>query len=177
VRCPFCHHADDRVVDSRTSREGRAVRRRRECLRCTRRFTTYEYIEERPLTVFKRDGESEPYDRRKLLRSIQIACAKRPITSAEIDTLVEAIEREMDHREDAEVSSEELGRMVMERMRSRDHVAYVRFASVYRNFQDPEEFYQEIRDLAEKEAQSELRRFQRELPLQPEKETEAAETG
>ena len=151
------------------------MRRRRECLRCTRRFTTYEYIEERPLTVFKRDGESEPYDRRKLLRSIQIACAKRPITSAEVDTLVEAIERELDHREDAEVTSEELGRMVMERLRARDHVAYVRFASVYRNFQDPEEFYQEIRDLAEKEAQTELRRFQRELPLQPEKETEGAE--
>lgn len=165
------------MVDSRTSREGRAVRRRRECLRCTRRFTTYEYIEERPLTVHKRDGESEPYDRRKLLTSIQIACAKRPITPAEIDTLVEGIERELDHREDAEVSSEELGRMVMERMRSRDHVAYVRFASVYRNFQDPEEFYQEIRDLAEKDAQVQVRRFQRELPLQPDEETEAADAG
>ena len=163
------------MVDSRTSREGRAVRRRRECLRCSRRFTTYEYIEERPLTVFKRDGESEPYDRRKLLRSIQIACAKRPITGAEIDTLVEAIERELDHREDADVASEELGRMVMDRLRSRDHVAYVRFASVYRNFQDPEEFYQELRDLADKEAQTEVRRFQRELPLQPDEETEAAD--
>ena len=177
MRCPFCQHLEDRVVDSRSSREGRAVRRRRECMACARRFTTYEYIEERPLTVFKRDGESEPYDRRKLLRSIQIACAKRPITSAEVDTLVEAIERELDHREDAEVTSEELGRMVMERLRSRDHVAYVRFASVYRNFQDPEEFYREIRDLAEKEAQTEVRRFQRELPLQPEKETEGAEAG
>ena len=177
MRCPFCHHGDDRVVDSRTSREGRAVRRRRECLRCSRRFTTYEYIEERPLTVHKRDGESEPYDRRKLLLSIQIACAKRPITPAEIDTLVEAIERELDHREEAEVSSEELGQMVMERLRSRDHVAYVRFASVYRNFQDPEEFSRELRDLAARVAETEVRRFQRELPLQPDEETEAADAG
>jgi transcriptional repressor NrdR len=177
MRCPFCHHQDDRVVDSRTSREGRAVRRRRECLRCSRRFTTYEYIEERPLTVFKRDGESEPYDRRKLLRSIQIACAKRPITAAEVDTLVESLERELDRREEAEVGSKEIGEMVMERLKTRDHIAYVRFASVYRNFQDPEEFYEELRDLADRTAQSEVARFQRELPLNPDEETEAPDAG
>ncbi len=127
--------------------------------------------------MHKRDGESEPYDRRKLLLSIQIACAKRPITPAEIDTLVEAIERELDHREEAEVTSEELGKMVMDRLRSRDHVAYVRFASVYRNFQDPEEFYRELRDLADREVQTEVRRHQRELPLQPHEETEPPDAG
>lgn len=165
MRCPFCHHSDDRVVDSRTSREGRAVRRRRECLRCGRRFTTYEYIEERPLQIFKRDGEAEPYDRRKLLRSIQIACAKRPISPAEIDTLVEDIERDLDRRDDTEVRSGEIGEMVMGRLKTRDHIAYVRFASVYRNFQDPTEFYDELKDLADRSAQTEIRRYQQELPL------------
>jgi transcriptional repressor NrdR len=165
VRCPFCHHTDDRVVDSRTSREGRAVRRRRECLRCQRRFTTYEYIEERPLQVLKRDGEREPYDRRKLLRSIQIATAKRPVSNTDVDAVVEEIERELDRRESGEVTTREVGEMVMERLKSRDHIAYVRFASVYRDFQDPEEFLQEFRELAERRAQVELSRYQRELPL------------
>ncbi len=165
MRCPFCHHQDDRVVDSRTSREGRAVRRRRECLRCQRRFTTYEYIEERPLQVLKRDGETEPYDRRKLLRSIQIACAKRPVSPAEIDTVVEDIERSLDQRDASEVRSGEVGEMVMERLKARDHIAYVRFASVYRNFSDPGEFYEEIKDLADRSARTELSRYQAELPL------------
>src|SRR5688572_5788363 len=165
MRCPFCHHQDDRVVDSRTSREGRAVRRRRECLRCQRRFTTYEYIEERTVVVQKRDGETEAYDRRKLLRSIQVAVAKRPISPAEVDALVEDIERALDRREDGAASSEDIGSMVMERLKIRDHIAYVRFASVYRNFQDAEEFYQELKELAEREAQAEVRRFQAELPL------------
>jgi transcriptional repressor NrdR len=165
VRCPFCHHTDDRVVDSRTSREGRAVRRRRECLRCQRRFTTYEYIEERPLQVLKRDGEREPYDRRKLLRSIQIATAKRPVSNTDVDAVVEEIERELDRRESGEVTTREMGEMVMERLKSRDHIAYVRFASVYRDFQDPEEFLHEFRELADRRAQAELSRYQRELPL------------
>lgn len=176
MRCPFCHHADDRVVDSRTSREGRAVRRRRECLRCGRRFTTYEYIEERPLTVTKRDGETDAYDRRKLLRSIQIACAKRPLSNADIDAMVEDIERDLDRREDGAVESRELGGMVMERLKSRDHIAYVRFASVYRNFQDPTEFYDELRDLAERSARNEMKRFQEELPLDPEDGTGEGES-
>jgi transcriptional repressor NrdR len=175
MRCPFCHHADDRVVDSRTSREGRAVRRRRECLRCGRRFTTYEYIEERPLTVAKRDGEMDPYDRRKLLRSIQIACAKRPVSNADIDAIVEDIERDLDRREDGAVESRELGGMVMERLKSRDHIAYVRFASVYRNFQDPTEFYEELRDLADRSARTEMKRYQEELPLDPSAAAEPAD--
>jgi transcriptional repressor NrdR len=166
VRCPFCHHTDDRVVDSRSVREGRAVRRRRECLRCERRFTTYEYIEERPLQVFKRDGEREPYDRRKLLTSIRIATAKRPVSLAETELLVEEIERELDRRETGEVGSGEIGGMVMERLKQRDHIAYVRFASVYRNFQDPEEFYHEFRELAERQTERELRQQHYELPLE-----------
>jgi transcriptional repressor NrdR len=177
MRCPFCHHQDDRVVDSRTSREGRAVRRRRECLRCGRRFTTYEYIEERTLVVQKRDGETEAYDRRKLVHSIQVAVAKRPISPTEVESLVEDIERELDRREEATASSEEIGGMVMDRLKTRDHIAYVRFASVYRNFQDAEEFYDELRELAEREAQAEVRRFQAELPLAGAGESEPAAEG
>lgn len=165
MRCPFCNHSEDRVVDSRTSREGRAVRRRRECLQCDRRFTTYEYVEERPLQVVKRGGESEPYDRRKLLRSIEVAAAKRPVGAAEIDALIEEIERDLDRSDALEVESRQLGEMVMERLKARDHIAYVRFASVYRNFQDLTEFYEELKDLDARAAQRELLRYQRELPF------------
>lgn len=165
MRCPFCHHQDDRVVDSRTSREGRAVRRRRECLRCGRRFTTYEYIEERTVQVLKRDGETEPFEHRKLLKSIEIASAKRPITPAEIETVVEDIERELDRRETSELASSEIGEMVMQRLKDRDQIAYVRYASVYRNFADVQEFEEELRELRDLAALREVRRFQRELPL------------
>lgn len=153
------------MVDSRTGREGRAVRRRRECLGCGRRFTTYEYIEERPLQVRKRAGEVEPYDRRKLLRSIQVACAKRPVGPNEIEAMVEDIERTLDRSDTTQVASQTIGEMVMERLKTHDHIAYVRFASVYRNFQDLTEFYDEIKDLDAKSAQRELRRYQQELPL------------
>lgn len=153
------------MVDSRASREGRAVRRRRECLQCARRFTTYEYIEERPLQVVKRNGEIEPYDRRKLLTSIQVATAKRPVAAVDIDAMVEEIERALDQSDTAAIESRQLGELVMNRLKVRDHIAYVRFASVYRNFQDLTEFYEELRDLDERTTQSELRRYQAELPL------------
>lgn len=172
MRCPYCNALEDRVVDSRMSQEGRAVRRRRECVNCGRRFTTYEYIEERPLQVVKRSGEIEPYDRRKLLTSIQVAAAKRPIAGAEIDAIVEDIERVLDRSDSTEFNSRDLGEMVMERLKGRDHIAYVRFASVYRDFQDLTAFYEELRYLDERNAQRELRRYQAELPLDP--ETEAA---
>ena len=168
MRCPFCHHVEDRVVDSRSSREGRAVRRRRECLQCGRRFTTYEYIEERPLQVVKRGGEIEPYDRRKLLHSIEVAAAKRPIGAVQVDGIVEEIEHALDRSDATEVESRRLGEMVMERLKARDHIAYVRFASVYRNFQDLTEFYEELKDLDARQAQKELRRYQRELPFEAE---------
>jgi transcriptional repressor NrdR len=167
MRCPFCHHLEDRVVDSRASREGRAVRRRRLCMRCERRFTTYEYVEERPLQVLKRGGELEPFDRRKLLQSIEIACAKRPVGAAAIDAMIEDIERVLDQADSGEVESRALGELVMQRLRAHDHIAYVRFASVYRNFQDLTEFYDEIKELDARSAQVELRRYQRELPLPP----------
>ena len=155
-------------MDSRSSREGRAVRRRRECLECGRRFTTYEYIEERPVQVVKRSGEIEPYDRRKLLTSIQVAAAKRPIATAEIDAIVEDIERVLDRSDSTEFLSHDLGEMVMERLKGRDHIAYVRFASVYRDFQDLTAFYEELRHLDERNAHREIRRYQAELPLEVE---------
>lgn len=135
------------MVDSRTSRRGRAIRRRRECVSCGRRFTTYETVEEEPLSVRKRTGEVEPYDRSKLRASIQIACAKRPVSMAEIDALVDAVEAELEEADAPEVSSREIGEMVMARLRSLDQVSYVRFASVYRNFQDTTEFMEEVREL------------------------------
>jgi len=140
------------------------VRRRRECIRCGRRFTTYEYIEERPLQVRKRDGEVEPYDRRKLLRSVQIACVKRPVSPTDIDSMLEDIERILDRSEEAAVPSGLLGEMVMERLKTRDHIAYVRFASVYRNFQDLTEFYDELKDLDARRAELEVKRYQLPLP-------------
>ena len=163
MRCPYCHDTEDRVVDSRTSREGRAIRRRRECVGCGRRFTTYEVVEERPVQVIKSDETVESFDREKLLRSIRLPCVKRPITGAEIEEMVDAIEDELSGRD--QIPSRELGELVMAELRERDYVAYVRFASVYRNFQDIEEFVEELEDLNEARARLEARKNQEELPL------------
>jgi transcriptional repressor NrdR len=165
MRCPFCQALEDRVVDSRTSQEGRAIRRRRECLACSRRFTTYEYVEERPLLIAKRDGSSQAYDRQKLLKSIQLPCAKRPITGSEIELMVNVVEDGLARLNADEVPSDKLGELVMEQLRARDYVAYVRYASVYRNFQDLDEFYEELKDLSAKQARAALSRSQVELPL------------
>lgn len=165
MRCPFCSGTDNRVVDSRVSREGRAVRRRRECLACHRRFTTYEYVEERPLLVVKRDGTTERYDRRKVVQSIELPCVRRPITHEEIEAMVDEIEDELARRGEDEVESRVIGELVMERLKARDHVAYVRFASVYRNFQDLEEFYEELRDLTARRVRAALSEGQAELPF------------
>jgi transcriptional repressor NrdR len=156
---------DNRVVDSRVSREGRAVRRRRECLSCNRRFTTYEYVEERPLVVVKRDGATERYDRTKVFQSIARACAKRLISTAEIDAMVEAIDDAVARRAEDEIDSHVIGELVMDQLKGKDHVAYVRFASVYRNFQDLEEFYDELRDLSARRARAAQKEGQEELPL------------
>jgi transcriptional repressor NrdR len=163
MRCPYCHETEDRVVDSRTSREGRAIRRRRECLSCSRRFTTYEEIEERPVQVIKSDGTVEAFDRAKLLRSLRLPCVKRPVTEAEIEAMVDAIEDDLSSRD--QIPSRELGELGMAQLRERDYVAYVRFASVYRNFQDIEEFVEELEDLNEARARLEQRKNQQELPL------------
>jgi transcriptional repressor NrdR len=165
MRCPFCHQDNDRVVDSRTSQEGRAVRRRRECVACGRRFTTYEVVEGRQLLVAKRDGSTEPFDRRKVVQSIQLSCAKRPVTAAEIEEMADAIEDALGKRGGDDVASHVVGELIMERLKARDHVAYVRFASVYRNFQDLDEFYEELRDLSARRARAALNETQVELPL------------
>jgi transcriptional repressor NrdR len=156
---------EDRVVDSRTSREGRAVRRRRECISCGRRFTTYEYVEERPLHILKRDGSSQKYDREKLVGSVRLSSAKRPITGEEIEELADRIEDALGRMGVDEVESRVLGDLVMDELKTVDYVAYVRYASVYRNFQDLDEFYEELRDLTARRARAAMGKSQTELPL------------
>lgn len=141
------------------------MRRRRECVSCGRRYTTYEYVEERPLHILKRDGASEKYDREKLVRSIRLSSAKRPIATDEIEAMADAIEDALSRTGTDEVESRELGALVMDQLKARDYVAYVRYASVYRNFQDLDEFYEELRDLTARRARAALGRSQTELPL------------
>jgi len=140
MRCPYCGSEEDHVVDSRPTQEGKAIRRRRECLRCGRRFTTFERYEERPLMVIKKDGRREPFDRNKVLQGMVIACRKRPVSMETLEKAVEEIEHEIQNRMEAEISSVEIGRMVMQKLLEIDPVAYVRFASVYEEFQDPQQF-------------------------------------
>jgi transcriptional repressor NrdR len=165
MRCPECDATENRVVDTRSSRGGRAVRRRRECTVCGARFTTYEYVEERPLQVLKRSGAVEEFDRGKLLASIKVACAKRPISLSEMERLVDDVEDELSKDAGVEVPSVKLGALVMERLRPLDRVAYVRFASVYRNFQDAGEFQEFVDEMAAAQEREELRRNQVELPI------------
>jgi transcriptional repressor NrdR len=147
MKCPFCAHPDDKVVDSRTIKEGELIRRRRECLSCTRRFTTYERIEEIPLMVVKKDGRREPFDRSKIVIGILKACEKRPVGIEQIEGLVDKIEKGISSGIEKEVSSETIGSMVMEELKSLDEVAYVRFASVYRQFKDIDEFMDVLKTL------------------------------
>ncbi|RMF64959.1 MAG: transcriptional repressor NrdR [Calditrichaeota bacterium] len=147
MRCPFCKYEDSKVIDSRASNEGRVIRRRRECLKCGRRFTTKEHVEETPLMVVKADGRRETYDPEKLKRSIQIACKKRPVSTATIEDLATRIESILRDRSQDEIQSREIGEIVINNLRELDEVAYVRFASVYRNFQDKEEFMTELEEL------------------------------
>lgn len=144
MRCPFCSEPDTRVVDSRLTDEGSAVRRRRECPRCGRRFTTYERVEEVPLMVVKKDGRREPFSRQKVLAGVMKACEKRPIAVARMEELVDRVERAVRSQGEPEVSSRFIGELVMEELRRLDPVAYVRFASVYREFQDVTGFVTEI---------------------------------
>ncbi len=165
MRCPECDATENRVVDTRASRGGRAVRRRRECSVCGARFTTYEYIEERPIQVLKRSGAIEDFDRSKLLRSVKVACAKRPVSAAEIEALVDDVEDVLSREAGVEVPSVRLGALVMERLSPVDRVAYVRFASVYRNFQDAGEFQEFVDEMAAAQEREALRRNQVELPF------------
>jgi transcriptional repressor NrdR len=140
MRCPYCGHPEDKVLESRPSGDGGAIRRRRECLACSRRYTTFERVEMRPLMVVKKDGRRQPFDREKLLRSISIACQKRPIPSELLQTIADGIEQDFSDRPSGEVGSQEIGERVVEALRRIDQVAYVRFASVYRDFQDIDQF-------------------------------------
>lgn len=147
MRCPFCGNGEDRVVDSRESREGDVIRRRRECAACERRFTSYEKIELPTFQVVKRDQRRETYDRGKLMAGLHIACRKRPVPQNELEQLADSIESAMADSGEREISSQELGTMVMNRLRDLDPVAYVRFASVYRRFEDVDAFVKELHRL------------------------------
>ena len=165
MRCPECDATDNRVVDTRASRGGRAVRRRRECTVCGARFTTYEYVEERPIQVLKRSGSVEDFDRTKLLASVKIACAKRPVSASAMERLADEIEDALSRYAGVEVPSVKLGEMVMDRLRALDRVAFVRYASVYRNFQDAGEFQEFVDEMKQRQEREALHRIQEELPF------------
>lgn len=145
MRCPFCSQQDGRVVDSRTSKEGDSIRRRRECLNCGKRFTTYERIEEVAQMVIKKDGRREPFDRWKMKSGILKAIQKRPISMDQVDAMVDEIERSLFTGSEHEISSQLIGEAIMDRLKKLDEVAYVRFASVYRQFKDLNEFMDELK--------------------------------
>ncbi len=145
--CPFCGHRHDKVVDSRESKEGDVIRRRRQCLSCDRRFTTYERIDEVPYMVIKKDGRREKFDRQKILAGLLKACEKRPVGMTKLAEIADEVEARLMESPEREISTTEIGELVMERLRSLDKIAYVRFASVYRNFQDEEAFFSELRNL------------------------------
>ena len=147
MKCPFCGHEEDKVVDSRSSSDGVAIRRRRECLQCGKRFTTYEHLEEQSLMVIKKDGRREPFDRHKLLAGLVKASEKRPVSMDDLEKLVDELERELSQQFEREAPSREIGERVMRRLHALDPVAYVRFASVYREFKDVEQFMRELKDL------------------------------
>jgi len=147
MKCPFCSHLHDRVVDSRESKEGDAIRRRRECLACERRFTTYERIDEVPYMAIKKDGRREKFDRQKVLGGLLKACEKRPISMSRLSDLVNRVEAKVSDSPDREISTTEIGEFLMEGLRELDKIAYVRYASVYRDFQDEEAFFNELKNL------------------------------
>lgn len=147
MTCPFCGHREDKVIDSRESKEGDVIRRRRECLKCERRFTTYERSDDIPFMVIKRDGRRERFERQKVLDGLLKACQKRPVGVAKLAEVVDAVESKLAESPDREISTTDIGELVMERLKALDKIAYVRFASVYRDFQDVEAFFTEIKDL------------------------------
>ena len=147
MKCPFCNHLHDKVVDSRESKEGDVVRRRRQCLACERRFTTYERSDEIPYMVIKKDGRREKFDRQKVLAGLLRACEKRPIPMGRLAELVDQVETHLSESADREIATTKIGEMLMERLRGLDKIAYVRFASVYRDFQDVEAFLDELKGL------------------------------
>lgn len=147
MKCPYCAHLGDKVVDSRESKEGEVIRRRRECLECGKRFTSYERIDEIPYMVVKKDGTRERFERQKLVAGLLKACEKRPVSVAALETLADRVEATLQERPEKEIATVEIGQFVMEELKRLDKVAYVRFASVYRHFRDIHEFANELKDL------------------------------
>jgi transcriptional repressor NrdR len=147
MTCPFCGHREDKVIDSRESKEGDVIRRRRECLACTRRFTTYERSDEIPYMVIKKDGRREKFDRQKVLAGLLRACEKRPVGMAKLADIVDEVETRLADSPDRELAATAIGEMLMERLKGLDKISYVRFASVYRDFQDVEAFLDELKNL------------------------------
>jgi transcriptional repressor NrdR len=147
MKCPYCAHLGDKVVDSRESKEGEAIRRRRECLDCGKRFTSYERIDEIPYMVVKKDGSRERFERQKLVAGLLKACEKRPVSVTAVDAVADRVEASLQERPEKEIATAEIGAFVMEELKKLDKVAYVRFASVYRHFRDIGEFMTELKDL------------------------------
>ena len=147
MNCPFCGHLEDKVVDSREAKDGNSIRRRRECLECARRFTSYERIDEIPYMVVKKDGKREPFDRHKILAGLLRACEKRPISATQLESIVDSVEKFVQDSPDRESSTSDLGKIIMKRLKELDKVAYVRFASVYLEFEDVSEFMNELKYL------------------------------
>ena len=153
MKCPSCGHSDDKVIDSRSAKDGRAIRRRRECLGCGARFTTYEYVEAESLLVVKRDGRREPFSRQKLFAGVAKACGKRPIPADAVENLVDVVASDIQRNAQSEITSKRIGERVMEELARLDEVAYVRFASVYRRFKDITQFMEELKTLLRKSAE------------------------
>ena len=147
MKCPYCDHLGDKVVDSRESKEGEVIRRRRECLACGRRFTSYERIDEIPYMVVKKDGRRERFERQKLIAGLLKACEKRPVRVAALEAVADRVEATLQEKPEREITAEDIGATVMDELKRLDKVAYVRFASVYRNFRDIDEFKNELNDL------------------------------
>lgn len=148
MKCPFCQNEEDKVLESREIEEGGAVRRRRECLSCRGRFTSYERVEEKPLMVIKRDGRREQFSREKISSGLYRACEKRPVPMVMIEQMVDEIEKELHREEGREVATAKIGEMVMERLQNTDKIAYIRFASVYRKFEDVSDFIKEVEEIS-----------------------------
>jgi transcriptional repressor NrdR len=158
MRCPFCGHLEDKVVDSRESKDGDSIRRRRECLACGRRFTSYERIDEIPYMVVKKDGRRETFERNKIMSGLLRACEKRPISAAQLEAIVDEVEKSVQDSPDRELSTSEIGKIIMRRLKQLDKVAYVRFASVYLEFEDVSEFMTELKYLVRSRDKSVERR-------------------
>ena len=151
MKCPSCGYSETKVIDSRLNTDGTSVRRRRECLQCEKRFTTYEYVEQGPLLVVKRDGRRQPFDRKKIIAGLMKACEKRPVSVDKMEEITGEIARAVQRKYDREVDSREIGELIMEKLAALDEVAYVRFASVYRQFRDVNQFMSELQGMLKKE--------------------------